>query len=523
MVTGRKEKVLMYCEGMSKSTKNVSTTVKTPKSGNSLEKYFGSPDSSKKRKMSSLDLSGTNGSPPSKRQDKDESTPSSEKVCKHLDTQLGDMEKRLEASLSATLSASITASVTAGLKDLIDTSLQKAMVTMSNRVNEVIEEHPVVVQHGEQIDSLKTENLILKSKMSKMEDESTHMKKKIASMESRALSNNLIIKGIPEEEWEKESTTRSKIYSELAKLIENEESDTQKLKKAKKLEMRNCKRLGRYVPNRARPISAEFVRKEDIEFILSKKTGLSKGVYADREYPAEIEKKRKILRPILTTAKHSTKYKKRCRMENDLLVIKGKRYGVHELEKLPKSLKPVNVTSKSNSTTFGYFGALNPLSNFYPAPFTHEGKKYHCSEQFIQSQKAKLFKDKGALKHIEQSTTGYQCKMEGQNISKTKQEEWSRKAKNLCLPGIHQKFVENAIPRDLLLKKTKGKQIVECCKDTVWGCGMPIHNDKCLDTLLWTNQGIMGEILEVVRSELGGTKLTSAYQRFPLLPVNRVK
>ena len=197
-----------------------------------------------------------------------------------------------------------------------------------------------------------------------------------------------------------------------------------------------------------------------------------------------------------------------------LLVIKGKRYGVHELEKLPKSLKPVNVTSKSNSTTFGYFGALNPLSNFYPAPFTHEGKKYHCSEQFIQSQKAKLFKDKGALKRIEQSTTGYQCKMEGQNISKTNQEEWSRKAKNLCLPGIRQKFVENAIPRDLLLKKTKGKRIVECCKDTVWGCGMAIHNDKCLDTLLWTNQGIMGEILEVVRSELGGTKLES----LPALP-----
>ena len=136
---------------MSKNNKTVSTTVKTLKSGNSLEKYFGSPDSSKKRKMSSLDLSGNNGSPPPKRQDKDESTPSSEKVCKHLDTQLGDMEKRLEASLSATLSASITASVTAGLKDLIDSSLQKAMVTMSNRVNEVIEEHPVVVQHGEQI------------------------------------------------------------------------------------------------------------------------------------------------------------------------------------------------------------------------------------------------------------------------------------------------------------------------------------------------------------------------------------
>ena len=255
----------------------------------------------------------------------------------------------------------------------------------------------------------------------------------------------------------RESTTRGKIYSELTKLIENEESDAQKLRKAKKLEIRSCKRLGRYVPNRARPISAEFVRKEDIEFILSKKTCLSKGVYADREYPAEIEKKRKILRPILTAAKHSTKYKKQCRMENDLLVIKGKRYGVHELEKLPKSLKPVNITSRSNPTIFGYFGGLNPLSNFYPAPFTYEGKTTIVVNNLYKVKKAKLFKDKGALKHIEQSTTGHQCKMEGQTISKANQEEWARKAKDLCLPGICQKFVKNVTPHDLLLKRTKGK------------------------------------------------------------------
>ena len=287
--------------------------------------------------------------------------------------------------------------------------------------------------------------------------------------------------------------------------------------KQKKLEIRSCKRLGRYSSNRARPISIEFVRKEDIEFILSRKSSLNKGVYADREYPAEVEKKRKILRPILTAAKHSTKYKKRCRMENDLLVIKGKRYGVNELEKLPKSLKPINVTSRSNSTVFGYFGGLNPLSNFFPAPFTYEGRAYHCSEQFIQRQKALLFKDKTALKRIDHATTGHQCKLEGQNISniaKISNEEWEKKAKDLCLPGIRQKFKENAIPRDTLLKKTKGKRIAECCKDTLWGCGMAIHHEKCLNTLLWTNQGIMGEILETVRSELDGTKL----EDLPKLP-----
>ena len=65
--------------------------------------------------MSSQDLSG-NGSPPAKKLDKDEATPTSDKVCKHLNTQINDMEKQLEASLSGSIPASLTASVTEGLK-----------------------------------------------------------------------------------------------------------------------------------------------------------------------------------------------------------------------------------------------------------------------------------------------------------------------------------------------------------------------------------------------------------------------
>ena len=182
--------------------------------------------------MSSLDLSDNSNSPPAKKLDKDETTPpkdqknpskeeitpSSDRVCKHLDTQLSDMEKRLETSLSASLSASITASVTAGLKGLIDSSLKEALETMSNKVNEVISEHPTIVQHGEQIDSLETENLILKTKVTKMEGETSNMKKRLETIESRALENNLIIRGLTEDEWEKESTMHNKIYAELIPL-----------------------------------------------------------------------------------------------------------------------------------------------------------------------------------------------------------------------------------------------------------------------------------------------------------------
>ena len=37
---------------------------------------------------------------------------------------------------------------------------------------------------------------------------------------------------------------------------------------------------------------------------------------------------------------------------------------------------------------------------------------------------------------------------------------------------------------------------------------MTIHNDNCLDITKWTSQGIMGSVLEEIRSELTGPDTT---------------
>ena len=507
---------------MPKNNKNSTPKEKNTTSGNRLENYFCSPEGSKKRKSTSMEPSNRT-SPPAKKMDVEKEdlmndskpqdrsaqvkgTPTSDKVCKHLDTQLNEMEKRLETSLTASLSASITANVTAGLKDLIDSSLKNALETMKKSVDEAIEENPTVKMHGEQIDSLETENIILKNKVNKIEGENKQIKQRLTNIECKSLQHNLLFRGVPEEQWEKETTTRHKVYVELINLISAEDTPEAKLKMAKKLEIRSCKRLGRYSQGKSRPISAEFVRKDDVDYILSNKTNLRGGVYADKEYPLDIEKKRKILRPIYTAAKQSKKYKKRCRMENDQLVIKGKHYSIEDMDKLPRSLKPVNVTSKSNDTVFGYFGELNPLSNFHPAKFSIEDKTFHCSEQYIQWKKAELFKDHATMKKIEGAKTGHQCKEAGKLVSNYKKEVWDRRAQDLCKQGIRQKFVENKIPRDVLLIKTSGKRIVECTKETPWGCGFPLKDDNCLIPTKWTSQGIMGSMLEAIRQELSSNQ-----------------
>ena len=436
---------------MSKATKYKNSPV-TPKDQQFLDKYFSSPDLTKKRKKPSME-SPNKESPPNKKHEA-EAEPTENatgeqaldtKTYQHIDTKLDEMEKRLETALSASLSKSITESVTAGLQTIIDTSLKAALDTMSKNVDEAIEQNPTVKQHGEQLDSLETENMILKTKVRTMEVKQKDMDKKISEMERKSLQNNLIFKGIPETEWEKENVHRQKVFRELTK-ISTGDTDQAKLKAAKKMNIRACKRLGRYNKDRPRPLSVEFVSKEDVEFILANKSNLCKDVYVDREYPMEIEKKRKTLRPILTAAKKQKRFRKKCKMVNDLIVIKGKKYGldkaqgVKDISKLPKSLNPAKISSKSNDEVYGYFGELNPLSNFHRAPFTYENFTYHCSEQFIQRKKAELFKDKLAAKRIENTKTGLECKLIGNKVSNFKKSVWVAQAKELCSPGIKQKI-----------------------------------------------------------------------------------
>ena len=43
--------------------------------------------------------------------------------------------------------------------------------------------------------------------------------------------------------------------------------------------------------------------------------------------------------------------------------------------------------------------------------------------------------------------------------------------------------------------------IVECASDQLWGTGIPLGELSCLDHMKWISQGIMGHILECIRSE----------------------
>ena len=79
--------------------------------------------------------------------------------------------------------------------------------------------------------------------------------------------------------------------------------------------------------------------------------------------------------------------------------------------------------------------------------------------------------------------------------------KWENVAADICHPGIREKFVQNPILLEILVKRTGTKRIVECSKDRLWGTGIPLAQVDCLDSDQWITPGIIGKILEDIRME----------------------
>ena len=152
---------------------------------------------------------------------------------------------------------------------------------------------------------------------------------------------------------------------------------------------------------------------------------------------------------------------------------------------------------------FGFFGELNPLSNFYPAPFIHEGIHYSTSEQYIQARKADFCGDVDTKQQIMQAKTALKCKSLGKEIKNCDNEKWNQVAAEQCFPGILSKFQQNAGIASFL-RNTSTKTILECCYDEVWGNGIPLSNPDCINPKKYKSQGILGSMLEQVREILLG-------------------
>ncbi len=254
-------------------------------------------------------------------------------------------------------------------------------------------------------------------------------------------------------------------------------------------------------PKNKRPIIVKLLKYADREAIWQRRKYLKdSGVTMSEDFPGEIDKKRKMLFPIMKAAQ---KDGQRASLVIDKLMINGNKYTCDTVKKLPKYDEYVKENSEMREGNFVFFfGKSCPFSNFHPASFSLDGNRFNCAEQFIQLSKARLFKDEKTADLILKSKHPEEQKQLGRQVVNFDPQIWKEAAKKLIVRGLAQKFDENPDLRQYL-KDTGDKQLVECSAyDTLFGIGMNLQNKLKNDSQKWEGQNIQGEMLQEIRGQL---------------------
>ena len=382
----------------------------------------------------------------------------------------------------------------------ITKSLSNALIPLQNDIIQLRADTAQLAQSENKVEELKSENENLHARVCKLELNNRLLKRKLGKLEDRLLDNNLLFSGIKEEGGETK-LSRYQILLEIISTTFMGPNYQMQLNQAKQICIEKLVRKGRYAPNRTRPISVTFSHHGDAQDILANKRYLPEGIYVNQEYGEETERERRFLRPILRAATKKSEYRRQCRLEEDHLVIKGKTFTRQNIQDLPENISAYRATSKENENTVGFFGELNPFSNFHRCAFKVNNKWFHSSEQYIQMKKALYFGDQAAAHKIEAADDALECKRISREIESFDADAWNEIARTETYFGISEKFRQNTKLKNTLLQ-TGDKIIVECSYDKIWGSGIHLNNVNALNKETWVGNNLLGKILMDIRNDI---------------------
>ena len=177
---------------------------------------------------------------------------------------------------------------------LNDIDIAEALKPIKDSIDKIVKSSSLIDPQETEIKQLSAENCSLKTQICELREDVDIIHQKLNSLENKSLESNLIFRGIEEQFNETEDTLRDMIYHHIADTFNYQDSHD-RLSAVRSCAIHQCRRLGRPTPGRLHPISIEFENRRDVDSIVEFKYYLSSGVYMDRKYSMDTERKRHIL------------------------------------------------------------------------------------------------------------------------------------------------------------------------------------------------------------------------------------
>lgn len=142
------------------------------------------------------------------------------------------------------------------------------------------------------------------------------------------------------------------------------------------------------------------------------------------------------------------------------------------------------------------------LSNWYMSGFRAGALTFSSMEQYMMYSKACLFGDRSAAERIIHIDDVRQIKALGRMVKGYSDRKWKAEREEIVKDGLRCKFGQNEDLKKRLIG-TGDKILAECAvKDTIWGIGLSMHDERRFDIKQWRGQNLLGKCLMAVRSEL---------------------
>ena len=351
---------------------------------------------------------------------------------------------------------------------------------------------------GRKISGIQEELDSLKGEMTQSKKAYNDLKEYTLRLETQSRRDNLIFEGVEEREGE----TDRDVYDTIVRILSG-----MKIQNAQEIRIVRCHRLGPKSNNHPRPIIFKLHWFGDRTRIWEARRELKSfeggKIFLAENFPPEIEKRRKILHPIMKAARSA---EVRAFMSVDRLVVAGKSYTVDNLDSLPPKLDPKRLFTPTKNNVTAFFSSRSPLSNFYPVSIKdNDGTTYSSSEQMYQHRKALFHSDSVAASKILKASTAFQAYKAGKEVKGQNDSDWYKGAelgKAQMYKACLAKFKDNPSLCDFLLS-TGDTQIAEGNpNDGLWGVKLSVKDPAIFDKDKWMGKNWMGDILSKIRDEL---------------------